>query len=88
MEAHLLRTGKYPPGKGKLHHRLAARYGQAATYGAKRRHEVAKPTQYVIHRYVSSVLKVPGIRIVAVRTSQQASRDKKDDAQAWAIVAR
>src|SRR5437879_4254752 len=88
MQPHFLGAGENSSGKCKLHHRLAARYRQAATKAAERRCEVAKPTEHLIGRNIGAVLEVPGVRVVAVCTSQEASRDEKHDTQARTVVAR
>ena len=43
--------------------------------------------EHLIDRDVGAVLEMPGVRIMAIRTAQQASRDEEDDPQARPVVA-
>ena len=88
MQAHLLGAREYFSGECELHHRLAARYRQASTQAADRGCEVTETAQHVIDRHVGAVLEMPGVRIVAVRATQQASRDEEHNAQPRPVVAR
>src|SRR5689334_6059834 len=42
----------------------------------------------MIDRHIGAVLEVPGIRVMAVRASQQASGDEQHDTQTRSVVAR
>ena len=88
MKAHLLGRSQYPPGEGKLHHRLAARDGQAAIKRAQRRRKAAEAINYLLRRDVGTVLQMPGVGVMTIGAAQKASRDEQHDPQAGPIVAR
>src|SRR5689334_4796804 len=50
--------------------------------------ELAKADDYLLRRNVSAVLKVPGVRVVAVRAAKQTTRNEQNDTQARSVVAR
>ena len=66
MQAHLFGTGQDPACEGELHHRLAARDGQAAVKRSQRRGKRVQPIDHLLGGDVGSVLQMPGIGIVAI----------------------
>ena len=86
MKTHLLGRSQYPPGEGELHHRLAARNGQAAVKRAQSRRKAAEPIDDLLRRDVGPVLQMPGVGVVTIRAAQQASRDEQHDPQAGSVV--
>src|SRR6185369_1647902 len=48
MQTQFLRTGEYPPGERKLHHRLAAGNRESPTKRKKYRREIAQATEYMV----------------------------------------
>ena len=78
VQAHTLGRGKYSSREAKLHHRLAARDGQAAIERTQRGRKALQAIDDVLRRNVGSVLQMPGVWIVAVGAAQQAARYEQD----------
>ena len=86
VQAHCLRSGKYPTGEFDLHHRFAAGNGEPPTERTQRRREIAQTAKHLFGRNVSPILQMPRIRIVTVRTTQQAAGHKEHNAQPRPVI--